>query len=154
MAAHRSGRIRIQFLAGSGFDLMGCIRTSGRIHQLCLKKHHQSIRGFKIFEKGQILMPFSGLAPSKLTNFPTKIKGQAMCAQRNRLIPLSMSDNNPRKIRKDSDRHNKISRLREPVVQLRDKMSLDGVDMIWYILCIQHLSPESLLVGSQRYRKR
>ena len=31
--------------------------------------------GFKVFEKGQIFMPFSGLAPSKLKMFPKKNQG-------------------------------------------------------------------------------
>ena len=39
--------------------------------------------GFGFFEKGQILRP-SNL---KTENISKKIQGQAMCAQRNRLIP-------------------------------------------------------------------
>ena len=42
--------------------------------------------GFKIFEKGQILMPFSGLAPSTLKIVPNKIKGR-LCV---RLISFSI----------------------------------------------------------------
>ena len=37
--------------------------------------------GFDIFEKGQIMMPFSGLAPLKLIFFSKKIKG-SLCVYR------------------------------------------------------------------------
>ena len=43
--------------------------------------------GFKMFEKGPILMPFLGLAPSKLK---IKKKEQAMCIKKNRLVPFSI----------------------------------------------------------------
>ena len=45
--------------------------------------------GFKFFEKGQILRPFSGLATSKLNIFSNNLT-QAMFIQRNRLIPFSI----------------------------------------------------------------
>ena len=43
--------------------------------------------GFDIFEKGQILRPFSGLVPSKLKIFQTKFNG-GICAYRVFYIPI------------------------------------------------------------------
>ena len=52
------------------------------VWSLSLKEFLENIQnegfGFDIYEKGQILMPFLGLAPSKLK--------QVMCIYRNRLI--------------------------------------------------------------------
>ena len=42
---------------------------------------------FEIFEKGQILRPFSGLAPSKLKFFSNKFNG-SICAYRVFYIPI------------------------------------------------------------------
>jgi len=42
---------------------------------------------FEIFEKGQILRPFSGLAPSKLKIFPKKFNG-SICAYRVSCLPI------------------------------------------------------------------
>ena len=42
---------------------------------------------FEIFEKVQILRPFSGLAPSKLKIFPQKFNG-SICAYRVSCLPI------------------------------------------------------------------
>ena len=42
---------------------------------------------FEIFEKGQILRPFSGLAPSKLKKFPKHFNG-SICAYRVFYLPI------------------------------------------------------------------
>ena len=43
--------------------------------------------GFDIFEKGQILRPFSGLAPSKLKFFSKNVNG-SICAYRVFYLPI------------------------------------------------------------------